>query len=295
MQLGCGRWAALKARDGTLKTVVLVYKAPGTWRHFPPGIGDFVRGACHLHEIVQGTGVQLRLDISQTSFAPLVANDPLCFCASSPEVVSAAPEYFGANCYDEVRNALRAFAGSPDDELHLSTNLGAWNRKLLPDDTKRFAQRFFNFTPAVIAASGIADDGPYEVLHIRSSDEFAAKSRPTGDIGQLLYRIVEREILPRQSNPIIVLSDSKRLKADLVWRYGFRTTATTPAHSGFGDALPTAIDLAVLMRSSHTYSINLWKPWWSGFSHYTSLVFSVPSTNFKSPDFVACDIGTRHE
>ena len=43
------------------------------------------------------------------------------------------------------------------------------------------------------------------------------------------------------------------------------------------------LDVELLKRANHIYHINLWQTWWSGFSHYTSLIFDVPETNVVGP------------
>jgi hypothetical protein len=40
-----------------------------------------------------------------------------------------------------------------------------------------------------------------------------------------------------------------------------------------------------LKNSRFNYHINAWVGWWSGFSHYTSLIFNIPSMNFRAPKF----------
>ena len=57
------------------KRVIQTYKPPGRWLGTPPGLGDFVRGACHLFEVLQPLGIELRLDVSRTGFAALIDQD----------------------------------------------------------------------------------------------------------------------------------------------------------------------------------------------------------------------------
>ena len=52
-----------------------------------------------------------------------------------------------------------------------------------------------------------------------------------------------------------------------------------PQHGGFGNVEPVVRDLDLLKHSCFNYHINAWQTWWSGFSHYTSLIFEIPYLN----------------
>jgi hypothetical protein len=41
--------------------------------------------------------------------------------------------------------------------------------------------------------------------------------------------------------------------------------------------------------------VNLWATWWSGFSHYTSLIFAIPSLNLRAPEFQVEAVGAHGE
>ena len=61
-------------------------------------------------------------------------------------------------------------------------------------------------------------------------------------------------------------------------------------HGAFGTVLPVAMDLCMLKRSRFNYHINVWSDWWSGFSHYTSMIFKIPSMNFREPRYAKEEI-----
>ena len=46
-----------------------------------------------------------------------------------------------------------------------------------------------------------------------------------------------------------------------------------------GNVGPVVRDLDLLRHSSVNFHINAGQAWWSGFSHYTSLIFDVPYLN----------------
>jgi general L-amino acid transport system substrate-binding protein len=51
-----------------MKRIVQVYKAPHQWINSPPGLGDFIRGACHLHEFLSSKNI----DSFKTSDNPII-------------------------------------------------------------------------------------------------------------------------------------------------------------------------------------------------------------------------------
>lgn len=270
-----------------MKRIVHVYKGPGQWHRSPPGIGDFVRGTCHLFERLQGTGADLRVDISQTEFARLIRQDPAFFQASAPEKITAAAECFVDA--DRVQDRIADFLRSPDEEFFLSTNLGAWDRAKLEAPTREFAKAFYRFTPEVEERTAEFVKGEYAALSIRCGDKFYGKEGEHTDTGlnRRVFELIEKEVLSGlRGRPLVVMSDCYPLKRELVRRYGLITSPYASQHGAFGNVLPVAVDLNVLKNSRCNYHINAWQSWWSGFSHYTSLVFGIPSVNFRMPDFV---------
>lgn len=269
-----------------MKKIVHVYKGPGQWSQSPPGIGDFVRGTCHLFELLEGTGAELRIDISQTEFSKLIRQDPAAFQTSPTERIVAAEEWFVDS--DRVRNRVAEFLRSSDEELYLSTNLGAWERPKLGAGAREFAKKFYAFTDEVERRTAEFITGEYVALSIRCGDKFYCKEgeHTDSDLNRQVFAVIEREVLPgRKGRPLVVMSDCYPLKCELVKRYGLITSPFASQHGAFGNVLPVAVDLNVLKNSRCNYHINAWQSWWSGFSHYTSLVFGIPSVNFRMPLF----------
>jgi hypothetical protein len=289
-----------------MKRVIQVLKAPHQWRNKPPGLGDFVRGACHLMEVLHRRGVELRIDVSQTEFAGLIEQDASIFHAGGEERIAQAEEYFVDPA--ALRERLTAFLESAETELYLCTNVGAWHRLTLPPHIREFIRKFYRFADEVELLNARAlRTTDYEVLSVRCGDEFfgadrdprAARAAPPAPAHRpmmpLVCSILERSILPHARSALAVTSDSHELKCELAERFGLMTLPHRSQHGAFGLALPVAMDLCLLKNSRFNYHINAWVGWWSGFSHYTSLIFNIPSMNFRAPDFVREEITASGE
>jgi len=275
-----------------LKRIVQTYKAPKDWGGGPPGIGDFVRGACHLFELLSGTGIDFKIDVSQTEFFDLIEYDEEVFQIGAPDKIANAETFFVD--HNALIRRINEFIASPDSELYVSTNLGAWNRLELPANVQAFIAKFYRFNSVVERLSfEVLRGRAYEVLSIRCG-EFDFEHDMYGgqvDAKGRISSIIENHILPSAKFPIVVTSDSYPLKCELAKRYGFLMFPHQSQHGAFGGVLPVALDMLLLRNSRFNYHINAWASWWSGFSHYTSLIFDIPSMNFKAPDFDRTDVG----
>jgi hypothetical protein len=269
------------------KRVVQTFKPPDQWRESPPGLGDFVRGACHLFEWLHPLGIDLRVDVSRTEFAGLIEQDPAVFHHGEAAAIGAAAEYFEPADHRRLRRRIKDFARSDETELFVCTNVGEWDRLALPEATRRFASGFYRFTGPVESLRATALQTPeYEVLSVRCGDDFFNQDEPPPPATRrVVETIIETHILPRAQRPLVVTSDCHALKTDLARRYAMLTLPHRSRHGAYGEALPVAADLCVLRHSRFNYHINVWADWWSGFSHYTSLIFQIPSMNFRLPDF----------
>lgn len=270
-----------------MKRLIQTYKPPQQWRGSPPGLGDFVRGACHLVEKLQGSGIELRIDISQTDFADLIEWNEAVFHRGPEDRVATAEEYFVDHAALHTR--LVAFLHSDETVLYICTNLGAWNRPALPANVLDFIRGFYRFTNEIERMNRQALNlAEYEVLSIRCGDAFYTD--PTAMVQDdklpVIFSLIEQRILPRTQLPLVVTSDCYELKRELARRYGMRTLPHRSQHGAYGNALPVALDLCLLKNSRFNYHINSWATWWSGFSHYTSIIFGIPSMNFRAPNFV---------
>ena len=271
------------------KRVIQTFKPSGQWHNSPPGLGDFIRGACHLHEMLNNSGIELRIDVSRTGFARLLVQDPELFVAGDPERIAQAEEYFTDHV--AMRARLQAFLASDEAELYICTNAGAWNRTTLPDRTRAAMQGFYRFAPEV--ESALAQGLPvqdYEVLSIRCGDRFyGADGRPDDAIFRTLCALIENDVLPAAAHPVVITSDCHELKLDLARRYGLLMLSHRSRHGAFDDqVMPVAVDMCLLRHSRANHHINAWASWWSGFSHYTSILSGVGGLNFRAPHF-ACE------
>ncbi len=278
------------------KRVVQAYKAPDQWINSPPGLGDFVRGACHLFEKLQGSGIELRIDMSQTGFAALITQDSAVFQSGDPSRIAAAEEYFVDHV--ALHSRLVAFLHSDETELYVCTNLGAWNRTTLPVAVREFITGVYRFSQEVEAMNAQAlQTDAFEVLSIRCGDSFYGNAE--GSLQQsavpIIFKLIEQTILPRVQSPLVVTSDCHPFKLELAKRYGMRMLPHRSQHGAFGHALPVAMDMCMLKNSRFNYHINSWATWWSGFSHYTSVIFQIPSMNFRAPQFTKEEISAQGE
>ncbi len=267
------------------KRIIQTYKAPEDWVKGPPGIGDFIRGACHLFEMLDGAGVEFRIDISRTEFFDLIEYDESIFQIGDAEKIANAALYFvdHAALYQRIVEFLK----SQEADLYICTNLGAWNRMELPHKTRDFIRKFYRFNGVVGRLSATVLKGrTYEMLTIRCG-QFDDEQKGSLDINakNQILSIIENQILPNAKFPIVVASDSHQLKCELAEKYGFILFPHQTKHGAYGGGLPVVTDLFLLKNSKFNYHINVWASWWSGFSHYTSIIFNIPGINFRAPHF----------
>ena len=268
------------------KCVIQTFKPSGQWYSSPPGLGDFIRGACHVHEMLDGTGIELRVDLSRTGFAKFIEHDPALLFTGTADDIAEAEEFFN----DEValRLRLQAFLASDETELYVSTNAGAWNRTTLPERTRAAMQPLYRFTADI--ESELAQGLPvqdYEVLSIRCGDRFyGADGRPDDVAFRAICALIEHDVLPAAAHPVVITSDCHELKLDLAQRFGLLMLAHRSRHGAFDDQVrPVAVDMCLLRHSRANHHINAWAGWWSGFSHYTSMLSGVGGLNFRAPHF----------
>lgn len=278
-----------------MKRIIQTYKANEMWKtQDPPGLGDFIMGTCHLYEKIAPSLAQLRVDISQTEFSSLIEFDELFLHIGEQKKTAEAEEFF-----EEDRTLLHTkienFLKSEEQDLYICTNFGKWDRTTLPEDTRKFIKNFYRFNEKVtLSCKEITQNSPYEVLSIRAGNRFfgVVENNIDNDLKQFIFTIIESEILPKYKFPIVVMSDCYQLKCELAKRYKnfFMSTPNVPHHGAKGNVLSTAIDVNLLKNSQFNYHINAWQPWWSGFSHYTSIIFQLPSVNFIFPNFMKEEI-----
>lgn len=269
-----------------MKRVIQTYKPAGQWRATPPGIGDFLRGTCHLFEHLQNSPVELRVDVSQTGFADLIVRDDAFFHAGDRRRIAGAPEHFEDDA--QLLRDLAAFRASSATDLYVCSNMGAWNRLRLPPATREFARKFYRFTDAVErTVAGALPGADYAVLSVRCGDQVFGDPSATlpVEVMRTVTATIARHILPHTRWPLVVTSDSLALKRALAERYHLSWLPHAPGHGARGDEFAVALDLCALKGAREIYHINAWADWWSGFSHYTSMIFEIPSVNFRAPRF----------
>jgi len=272
-----------------MKRLIQVYKGVDQWGTIgPPGFGDFIRGICHLYEMLENhPDVKLYVDFSQSEFGKYISSNSDILSVGNQQKIIDAPTYFVD--HPALRERLKSFIDSDEKELYLSTNIGDWNRTLLPNSVKEFARQFYKFDPTVeqevTSAIGAEE---YAVLSIRCGDHFfqPGQDHHLSEIPPKISDIIENFVLQQCSLPILVTSDHYELKILLAKKYGFLLLNHKSEHGAYGNVLPVIKDLCALKNSSKNFYINAWTTWWSGFSHYTSIIFDIPSLNFRHPEYI---------
>ena len=274
-----------------MKRVIQVYKAPEDWNGGAPGLGDFIRGACHLYELLYGSGIDFKIDLSQTDFFDLIEYDEAIFHIGDAAKIAQAETFYVD--HNAVIRRINEFYASGDTDLYICTNLGNWDRTELPAKTTDFIRKFYRFNQVIERFNAAALKVPdYEVLSVRYGEFPGEKDMGGGNprTKSRIFSIIQDHVLPNRSLPIVVTSDNHQLKCELAEEFGFLMLPHESKHGGYGGALPVVQDLQLLKGSKFNYHINAWASWWSGFSHYTSVIFNIPSMNFKAPDFARTDL-----
>lgn len=272
--------------DRAQKLLIQTFKPPQGWQNRSPGIGDFIRGLCFLHERFEGTHVSVRVDIGQTEFGSCIVDDPALFVRGDLQQVNNAEELLFHKELSIAR--LDQFAQSDERQLFITTDLGLWNRQTLSESTRNFVKPFFRFhdwiEDDVRKAVPVPD---YEVLSIRAGDFFwnDPKTQMLDQPKHEIFSMIEKSILPRSKYPLAVTTECFPLRIELMERYGFLGMMHHSQHGAMGNGHLVAKDLCLLKNSRCNYHINAWASWWSGFSHYTSLIHKIPSLNFRWPKY----------
>ena len=270
-----------------MKRIIQVFKAPDQWVNSPPGLGDFIRGTCHLHEFLSSKNIDFSIDISQSDFHNHIFQDAQLFSINDSEDIVNATEYF--THHNLLINDINQFLNSSETSLFVSTNFGNWNRVNLPLLTKETMKMLYVFNDSVsFDVSSNIPVNEYEVLSIRCGDKFYGKPEfsPEDSLLSIIFNIIENIILPNLKSPLVITSDSFHVKNHLSEKYGFLMLPHQSEHGAFNSSCyPVCMDMHLLKNSKYIYHINVWANWWSGFSHFTSQIFSIPSLNFRAPEF----------
>ena len=270
-----------------MKTLVHCYKHSDWWQNSPPGLGDFIRGCCHLYELAETHSLGFKIDLSKSGFSKFLDSDPILIVDGDEIEVRQAREFF-VN-HSSLREEISLFLSDTREALYVSTNLGQWDRITLPLMTKDFMRRVLRFDLRFardVQNQVAATD--YNVLSVRCGDNFYDQphSIPPPEYLGVVVKLIESHILGVANAPVVVTSDSFALKKWLAQRFNFHILPHRSEHGAFNINIgPVATDMCLLSMSKMNFHINLWASWWSGFSHYTSLIFDIPSLNFRAPNF----------
>jgi len=275
-----------------MKNITHVYKGMHGWVDRPPGIGQFIRGSCYLHEILNSRQVDFKIDISGSKLSQFICDDDEIFSLKKYHNKIKAREYFAADIKNHGRlvDDLNQYLASESTELYLSTNVGSWDRVRVPSETKDFIRRFFHFREIVENKfKKIVATEDYEVLSIRCGypQHQEISSLDAREQLTITARIIEEKILPQIERPLVVSCDSYEFKKMLAKRYGFLVLPHNSKHDGFSDVAESlAMDMLMIKNSKFNYHVNVFADKWSAFSHYISIIHDIPCSYFRMPHFI---------
>lgn len=281
-----------------MKKIIHVYKSSQHWVDRSPGIGHFIRGSCYLYEILKGRQIDLKIDISSSQLSTFINSDEELFSGEQKNKLNEAKEYFAPEIKDHgnLVNDMNDFFFSDNQELYISTNVGAWERSSISTETKNFVGKFFNFRTGIEKKIWkLIGHNNYEVLNIRSGYPQHGEISRLDAIQKIniLNRMVQEYILPRIKHPLVISSDSYEIKKVLAERFGFLMLPHNSTHDGFSDGgEPLAMDMLLIKNSKFNHHINLLNDRWSTFSHYLSIIHDIPSRYYQVPQLSGVNIST---
>jgi hypothetical protein len=88
-------------------------------------MGDFIRGSCHIHELMFSVTVYLKMDISQSDFRNHVIHSGSIFSINDMSSVNSTNEYFTDN--QALIIDLNSFLRGYSETSFISINMRQWN------------------------------------------------------------------------------------------------------------------------------------------------------------------------
>jgi hypothetical protein len=183
--------------------------------------------------------------------------------------------------------------------MYIYTNI--WPRFPLAEREKEFAKSFLvpNAELQLSINSALPIREEYEIVHIRSGDQFAFDTQigETFDrsTDQLLESLSVIESIKNSTHrKIIVMSDSLNLKRLLSSKYGLISLNTVPTHTALESKdeenlsnaskdlaiRDTLVDFFIMSQAKHIHQFSV-QHWGSGFSNSINWIYDVPLTTYK--------------
>jgi hypothetical protein len=115
----------------------------------------------------------------------------------------------------------------------------------------------------------------FHILHIRSGDDTLINN--IDNSSDNFYSIINSNLNTISSLPVIVISDSIKIREELNKLYGFNITGCEVAHSGKvnTDLEGTVIEFFLMSRSRKIFSLSIYE-WGSTFSTMCAAIYNVP-------------------
>ena len=265
------------------KKIIHVYKNDWKGHSLKPGFGDFIRGTCHLIEKYKSQNIDVLIDVSQTEYSNFLSKSKILHFGDARKLQNAL---YLINQHQKVKERLDQFIDADEDEIYIITNIGSWQRTVLSQKVRDYVKNAYDFTPNIGSnVKKVLGEESYATLTIRCGDGYFHEKKFANNFPEIICELIEGQIIQDTKLPIVVASESYELKLFLAKKYGFKFLPHQSQHGAFGNVEPVVSDLFLLKNSQKNYYINNWSEWWSGFVHYTSIIFNIPEMNFRYPNF----------
>jgi hypothetical protein len=254
-------------------TVVTVYNGQSYF-----GLGDYIRGVIHLYQNMNDKSVFVNYEDNEIAHYLYNANNNNHPYIQDKIVITDQTNY-AINIFN-TENYLshNATISYPIDKGILEKVKNIFTMK--PDFKTHFNK--------VLNDSGLLNK-PFAVLHLRYTDD-VFKEDTIKDI-QLLTDFINETIVPKWKGDVLILSNSKLTKLDLVDKYKFNQFDTEPVHTGAINVYDpskikgTLVEFFAMTKCKEIYQYCEIKNQVSGFSQRVSEIYDIPMTCIQKLDF----------
>jgi|SaaInlV_150m_DNA_4_1039716.scaffolds.fasta_scaffold03135_6 hypothetical protein len=257
----------------TNNTVVTVYNSKCYF-----GLGDYIRGVIHLYQNMNDKSIFVNYEDNEIAHYLYNANNNN-HSYIQDKIVSTDQTNYAINIFN-TENYLyhNATISYPIDKGILEKVKNIFTMK--PDFKVHFNK--------TLTDSGLVD-GSFAVLHMRFDDPIFDNDI-VKDV-QLLTDFINETIIPKWGNNVLILSNSKLTKLDLVDKYKFNQFNTEPVHTGAVNGYDpskikgTLVEFFAMTKCKEIYQYCEIKNQVSGFSQRVSEIYDIPMTCIQKLDF----------
>lgn len=272
-------------------------------KRYGMGLGDFIRGSLGCYQMCNIYKIPLAIDFRNHSVGQYLDLDVKFRQCMSSEIVDLQDiRKFTVSCLKHhltIRQKNKDIKMLRRRDMYIYTNI--WPRFPLAEREKEFAKSFLvpNAELQLSINSALPIREEYEIVHIRSGDQFAFDTQigETFDrsTDQLLESLSVIESIKNSTHrKIIVMSDSLNLKRLLSSKYGLISLNTVPTHTALESKdeenlsnaskdlaiRDTLVDFFIMSQAKHIHQFSV-QHWGSGFSNSINWIYDVPLTTYK--------------